>query len=243
MGRVFSFVILFFLGVNLPLLSHAEDLDFFTNPDQKLLDLAAARIDAVDLWTDTSVSVLKPSTDFNRKIPLKLVVIKRSTWSKEQTVSEIRRVEAIFSQCEFSFSPITIVQTSITSNPMYDVYGSDVNLMDDGVFKGRPLVFIDEKRPASMNPNNAGYANTKYWAKERISVNSAFVFNKGYEFNKLKLSPERDYSVLAHELAHLLFDERHNKEDQNLLCGSEVGCTGSEIAPEQCESISESFFL
>lgn len=214
-------------------------------------------------WEDSKVTSLQASTLFTKKIPLTVVVTKRSTFKLDEVTREIRLAEEVFSQCEFSFSPITIVEARTTMGVAYSSDGSDEPFFSGSPFVNRPVIVMDyiSQKPKSVDPGaRAGYANfPKYTDLDSPSLHTGFVFKLGTYLQRETaratkekllsigeggLTPDT-YSVLAHELAHILFNSGHSKEHYNILRvgSSDRAYVGHQIdVDSQCSKISESFF-
>lgn len=195
--------------------------------------------DLPEVWSNTQLLNVEPTTSFAKKIPLNLIWMEGTTWTEDWIRLEIRRLEKVYSQCEVSFSPITIAKSHFNGED-----GTAINLdhdflypMTQPFFKTRPLIFFAEK---TIGERQAA------WSVRRGLDRGDEVSDVTYYFTLAKLvrKPSDDpgpQNQLSHELGHVLFDEPHNTIEGNILCGS-FQCMGESITKSQCDSIDKRFF-
>lgn len=191
-------------------------------------------------FSDTKISVIAPSTSFATRSPLTLVLFAESKWTPELILQELRDTERIYAQCGVSFRPITLIETS--SKPAKK-WWSDFNAKADAkIFNSRVMT----ASPTILYRWAGGsYSWPRYYLESDIEggpaaypqlLDNAVVSFKGYQDNKNSAYIPADYSVTAHELAHILLNSPHNFIYGDLLCGGPT-CKGTHLAPESCEKI------
>jgi hypothetical protein len=65
-------------------------------------------------------------------------------------------------------------------------------------------------------------------------LNNGIVSYRAFDDNRKSNLVTKDYSVSAHELAHILLNSPHNFVYGDILCGGPT-CKGTHITPEDCE--------
>lgn len=177
-----------------------------------------------------------PKYSFMRKIPLTIIIENKSNWSFKEVMKELRSAENLYSECKVSFSPIEYITGDVT----IEQWESDFAFFDDSTIfpiTNKPIVIFDEHSRTPGLKLGAGYANpvSAYWTDE-INVNSLFIFHRGYLLKKERPLNHQNYSLLGHELAHVLLNTGHNEIIGNILNGS-LESRQDHFTEHQCEDI------
>jgi hypothetical protein len=188
-------------------------------------------------YSETEISSIKPSTGFTAVSPLELIVVKGSEWTPELIVSEFRRVEQLYSQCQVSFSPVTLVQAKYSlpndKQPNDLSVAGDSLMFPKDVLKTRPAVLFRRYGISYSIPQaRLEFLPTAPPHLVDVAVVSYFSWNYAFEYPP----PHPGYSVFAHELAHVLLNVGHNQDDGNILCGTEE-CKGTTFSEAQCKEL------
>lgn len=201
-------------------------------------------------FKNTQIRVIAPSTHFEIKAPLNLLVLNEpewnnSSWSIEEVISELRIAEEIYSECKVSFGPITVIQTESGQNTFG--LGTDYNfeldkqLLNPALLSTRPTVIF--KRDGGSYSWHIGTI-ARYFTPYGSTGEGILLGNVSVSYALLKQtqqnpSPHKDYSILAHELAHAFWNTGHiEAEDGNILNGT-WETKGRLINGDQCKALRE----
>jgi hypothetical protein len=191
-------------------------------------------------YDNTQISFINPSTHFAVSSPLNLVVFADSKWTTDIVLEELRGIERVYAQCEVSFSPITLVQTTTKAarkwwsdfDPASDAKIFDVNLMTpaptiiyrkSGGAYSWPQYYLDDNGGSALFPQ---------------LLNNAVVSFANYKVNKELDYVPKDYVTSAHELAHIFLNSQHRGLCGDLIHGGPT-CKGSNLPAEDCTQIRE----
>jgi hypothetical protein len=206
-----------------------------------------ARFSSSSIYSEPSgLWWLSPSTHYDNTVPLTLVQVEGSDWTRDDILDEVRTAEEIFAQCKLSFAPILLI--SIGVDYAQDDMGGDVAEAPKDVMADIALLdleFVNEleiARPLAVFRqvlSSYAYAEVTFEGVDR-----QFLPLSGTAF--ITTDTRRswgDNTSTAHELAHLMANERHNLDPDNLLCGDEgwdmyEACgTNTALTAEQCERV------
>lgn len=211
-------------------------------------------------FSNTRIRMVTPSTNFDVKTPLNLLVLDEAdwngqSWSTEDVIHELRIAEKIYSQCEVSFGPITMIQT----RSGFDSFGlaTDHNFpLETKLYKAELLKSSYTHPTATFKFDGGSYAwlwssilqfvrhGGTGWEVLQGTASISYRDTLKYRANP---PPHKEYNILAHELAHVLWnsehlDYLHETEpatfDNNILCGA-WSCKGTQITPAQCADLRE----
>lgn len=213
-------------------------LNFFSNaevsslPSDSTLFLAAEKV-----WNSTAVdnakiSALSSSTKGTYRLPLTLVIDKKSPWTIPFVTEFIRNAEIIFTQCDLALAPITVVELNHPQLADFTPSTDYLITQDFPQNSYRPLVVFNNGSYGSV------YANAEYYKDhdfETLTRNTAFIDYLALAFHA---SPKQETyfikTVVAHELLHLLLNAPHNQLPGNILS---LVQKGESISLEQCDKV------
>jgi hypothetical protein len=175
---------------------------------------------------------------------LKVIYIENTNWTIESILSEMEKVNEIFSQCDFQFSDIQVLRLS---NPAYfdrpEVFDLTQYLSQIGFKKLKEPVLTFAKgatgKIALFNEDPAGFSVNHVLVdptkeEERRSENTMFVFEKILT-PEYKAERDENYSTVAHEIAHVFFNSGH-VAFPNLL-GETKYIVNAKITAHQCAAL------
>ncbi len=176
-------------------------------------------------FSSTEIVQLDSVTDFRIAIPLTIVVLKNSQWSQAEVIEKIRSTELIYAQCEISFRPIAIVKTVHGQGPVPDANNAasyvDIRDLVDSGAATKPIVFMTDAE--KFGRHNGGSAwRTGSVGPNSPKTNTVLLYRSGAlensgNFYSFASHPLGYYEVMAHELAHLLFDQSHTNSPGHLM--------------------------
>lgn len=206
---------------------------------------------------DTEIEYLVPLTQYSKTVPLTVIHLKNSKWEKSEVEKRIRRTETIFAQCEWTFSPIVIISLNHEQGSTVDVetyeWDNDYSFFslrgftDDDPLLQKPAMFLLDSERADR------YQGGVSFRRGLIPEGSPDekILNFSLLFGSFAFEPQRSsgdlyrvgkYEVMAHELAHLLFDVGHLETPNNLLTNIAYSNTRTNfISKEQCAHPSPQF--
>lgn len=204
--------LLFAISLLSPLLGEAQDsLELVWN--------------SVPGFSETEIQEIPSSTHFFQSVPLTLLRFRGSHWDEQGLRERIQRTEEIFSQCELSFNPIRVITVTSATIPVIDTdHPGDFlpyeDLLNKGAIATPFLILVDRFKGTNYD---GGYS-----ARESNVGKNSPIANTGALFSAYANAPSRStplsedpvlgsYEVMAHELAHLLFDKPHLPGEGNIL--------------------------
>lgn len=171
-------------------------------------------------------------------MPLKVFITSSSVWDDSAVLAEMRQVNQIFSRCGFGFSEIEINSIE-TNTPSFDKSEvADLVKATDRESKRfaqeLSLFFIKQVhgRLAKVSPLGVSWGRKDSVAKSY--ANFAVITDRALKIKNQHYYSE-DYSILAHELGHILLNTNH-VDFKNLMAGQVALLDGS-LTSEQCRQI------
>lgn len=184
---------------------------------------------------------IKPSYSFSKKIPLHLVILNNSTWNIEGVIKRIRKTEKIYSQCRLSFFPIKILTLKNQNfNSSFNFHEKeDIDIINELKIDHRPLIIFAHKNTAAISSD--AYSWIDKHGVESTRKNVAFIFSHWKRTQRyLKIFDGiTKYSVLAHELGHILLNSSTHEDIPNNIMGIKKAPMGDGFTEDQCKQ----FFL
>lgn len=188
----------------------------FRNPEIKSIDIRPT--------SDTA------ATTYTHEFDLSLVMFKGSGWSEELVRSSITRVSEIYRQCGIRVGKAKLVMIEPPNDWIDITLDRDRELAKMTPHMSKPTLYF-------VRSSLEGY--TAYaWDKSGCSrerCDTAWITN---DINSAAYKRYRDsnYSPIAHEIAHLLGNCDHIKNDSKNILGNSASTVNDQIMQDQCES-------
>lgn len=186
------------------------------------------------------------------KISLKALWLRDTEWTIPLIMNEIEKTNKIFLQCGVQIKEINLIQSDYTStfSDFSDVVSLTENLKKNEIRldKEVAIIFAGKLDGAFRMMGGEGTGGFSFNRsslegasnKEAQSENLAFVLDISHtdEYRSLRNS---EYSPLAHELGHVLFNQAH-VDYPNLMANS-FSRVNTQLTEDQCNSIRAFPFL
>lgn len=182
--------------------------------------------------------------------PLALVVEAGSSWEAPGTLEkELGKASAIFAQCGVTLGETEVVSARWSKEGLRllnvaDPYKApaEASVMGEPLIPSRrPVGFFFAKGsvPSTAKAYNATSVNVfKQRFPEAASILDSFwiTYDEGFRPPKPDTAPS--YSMMAHELTHILGDVGHTREHPNLMTDDEsAGAKSGDLDDAQCAAI------
>jgi hypothetical protein len=200
--------------------------------DAGFKDAKISKLDASHIYPSQS-----PHAQFTHKVSLTLILLKKSGWSKERVIAQVKRAAEVYRQCGIKFSEIELVESSSPTGKVDVGYGEgeDRDLASKTPHIYSPRIFFirsnDEGQVAyswhslQLRPSDPRY-NTAWLADE---------VDKSY-----KQLHDSSYNVTAHEIGHILCGCDHISGDEKNLMGGSLEKLNDRLKKEQCDEFKKS---
>jgi hypothetical protein len=195
-------------------------------------------------YSKTKVSYLNTTFNFPTQVPLTLVVLEKSGWSKDEVLSKLKRTQEVYAQCEVSFSPILLIESKNVHGSVVDL-GSPFNVFanlkveQEIPFLKPAVYFLSQEAKHRFGGGYSWRVNSPGGRLNAQKRNSAFVYSSigTTESRSTSLSETRHgyYEVLAHEIAHLLLDQSHTSTAGHLM--AHIPVRTNTLTKDQCVRI------
>ncbi len=194
---------------------------------------------AEEAWNNTAVDnariqILGSETQAGNRLPLTIVIDRRSPWTLDFVTPFIRGAEQLFKQCDLQLNPITVVE--LEHPRLLDFSSSTDYLVTKDFPQGethKPLIVFNQGTNGEVYTHVDYY---KYHEFEFYSHHTVFIDRLALVFHSSE--KDREYfigSVVTHELLHTLLNEGHNKVPGNVL--NNTSTHGFEISADQCRRL------
>ena len=167
---------------------------------------------------------------YTHSIDLSVVVFKNAGWNNLQLVADhFQRVSDIYNKCQIKIGDISMVMVDAGTNVLSEGETEYLAKRTPAYF-GRPTLYFATK----VSDKHDAYA----WSGDvgcdgfPARCNTAWI-SSIVNANRYKSIRDPDYSVVAHELAHILGDYDHVEGKKNILGTFEFG--DDSITAEQCK--------
>ena len=190
-----------------------------------------AEIKTIDIPTPTKPRAVVYTHEFD----LSVVMLRDAGWNELMVRNSLARTSEIYSQCGIRIGKVKLVTVSSPNEKrgltFSEEASSDVEMSIPDLKK--PIIFlvswISNTNHAAFAKNRTKLLNEKQYDTVWVS---SYINSKDY-----KALRRKEYSTVAHELAHVLGNTGHvTKGHANILREGEVGgLAGDKITKEQCE--------
>ena len=179
------------------------------------------------------------------EINLNYALFKGTQWTEEQVANQAREVAEVYEQCSLRIGAVTIfkLDNPLPNDLAYREESTFLRLAERTPIAERPLVFLIEEMLNAEQPtpfSKAQFLDMNGAVEPAALLNTIwvpyFVNSEAY----LKARVASPYSVVAHELGHiLLLDGMHNGEETGNLMTIWRWRT-NRVTPQQCADMVKS---
>lgn len=189
------------------------------------------------------------------KINLYATIVGPSTWEKQDIVEQINRANEIFDQCKIQFELKELTQQNWKYNDgklWLDIDNTmDMIHYDDGAINfmmqypslKRPLLVFVEDWDYGSETNAVSAPMGRVGHLDNATMNTAW-FRKDIVSEKYLSQVDPSYSVVAHELAHILGDMEHFLDpiDKNLM-HYKFDLLNDKLTDKQCDHLRDEVYV
>lgn len=186
---------------------------------------------------------ITPTTSFDKTVPLFLVQIADADWTRDAIVSEVRTAEEVFSQCELSFDPIMLIRVDVNYTLAEMGFAqADAEQTDDWhrrqAIDLEMLNAFDFPRPILFYRNFGQSFAYSESIMAGVTESYAPLLGAAYITSETR-DLQQDSLTSGHELGHLLLDQFHTDDPDNLMCADAGGQCGFEmdLTADQCANL------
>jgi len=221
--------------------------------DLSSLKEIARKWDSQPHYSKTKATYIKEDADFEDQIPLTLVILKGSGWTSKEVLSKLKRTQEIFAQCKISLFPVLLIKTKNANGHVvnYDYHDFPDTVLADYELENtpalsKPVVYFLSKEEDNRYGAGVSWPPIHPWGKADPQIRNSVLLYRSKALrakNNTSLSETKPgfYEVLAHELAHILFDEPHLKSEGHIM-STPTKVRTNNIKPYQCQRARD-FFL
>ncbi len=178
-----------------------------------------------------SIEVVSPSgVDYTHSFDARVVVFKDAGWNDLQIVADhFQRVSEIYSRCKIKLDEISLVVVDAGTRTVTEDSTEHFARRTPAYF-AKPVVYFMSQ--VSTRYHAYAWSGGEACANNSAKCNTAWISSF---VNTQRYKSERDsqYSVVAHELAHIVGDFDHTHGIQGNILG-EYQEGGAKITAEQC---------
>lgn len=184
-----------------------------------------------------------------KNISLTGFILKGSKWDKKTIVSELGKVNKIFSQCKIQIKDIKLMNSEIASSfsAISEVKKAAIAFEKNKLKKRKEVVLLFSRTITGglreMGGEKTGgfsfnHASQEYASKEELALENVIVLLDIAHTEEYKIQRNSEYSPIAHELGHVFLNDGH--VDVANLMASELNLVNAELTSEQCENLKNS---
>jgi hypothetical protein len=216
-----------------------------------------AQAETFGSFVDAKVRTLSPDeipapASVKGYLPLTLVLLRGSSWSEGRVLRDLRRTAETFGACGVALGPVTLVEAKTPDR------SHDLAMATPDPETGTPAAV---SRIAALLPPDARWPVAFFAGRLLGDAAIARSYGRGeadpsrhkdfpymdtawfaYKAHWIERR-DRQYSSLAHELAHLLCECDHIPDSEPHLMNTYRNLLSSRILPEHCEAIRASPLL
>ncbi len=195
-------------------------------------------------------------TDFipaKYRISLQVNWQKNSGYAREQLLEDIRYGMSLYRQCDLALEELVVVdfETKKRLEEMDNKFRKNKKLVNKlpHLLEGPTVYFVRDLEAFGKKKDKYHYTKPSAYAfsakevrkdeERKPLLNSTWFAAKELMDPKYWKGRDRSYSVIAHELGHLLFNDGHFKGVKNLMA-ARVGNLNSFIPPALCQKLLDS---
>ena len=185
------------------------------------------------------------STSFKNHIAINIVLAK-GQWEKEEIFKRFEKARKIYQNCDVDLIINKFIEFDWkfpTKGLFYDLSDDFKDRYEDGAqqflvdlnLSKKPLVIFFDSFDEYINKIATSFPREST-SKDSLVVNTAWITNKVNDANYKEKEPD-SYSVLAHELGHILLNEGHNLGFEPNLMHYKIEMLSDKLTDKQCLKI------